>query len=119
MANANCLWRRSKSPMQSNLPSFSFPPVSFTIIVYLFCRTPHYVFQYTNPRYQFAASVNSFCHALSGAKHYTPPVLPQLLRFSTYLYFSRFSFSRLKRYLCHTNRISPLYALAYTSILLY
>lgn len=72
------------------------------------------------PRYHlFAANVNSFCHALSGAKHHTPPDLPQLLCLPIYLYlyFCHFSFSRLKRYLCHTNWISPLYALAYRSIL--
>lgn len=89
---AYCLWRRSKSPMQSNLPPPTLlfpPPVSFTIIIYLFCRTPHHVSHYTNP---FATSVNSFCHALSSTKHHAPPASTSL-DISIFLFLSLISHS--------------------------
>lgn len=92
MANAYCLWRRSKSPMQSNLPPplpppppQSHSPSSYICSAELptMCSTQLHC-------YPFAASVNSFCHALNSAKHHTPSALLQRLCLSVqlYLYFS-------------------------------
>lgn len=80
MANAYCLWRRSKSPMQSNprprsrpsplvlscIPSAEVLPPASRVCALLY-----------KPRcYPFAANVNSFCHALNGAKPVSFSLLP-------------------------------------------
>lgn len=125
MANAYCLWRRSKSPMQSNLPPrpfFSLPPQSHSPSSYICsAELPHYVSHSTpllslRGQCKFILSCikqreasRSFCPAATS--------LSLGIAISLFLYLSHFSFPRLKRYLCHTNRISPLYALAYISIL--
>lgn len=71
MANAYCLWRRSKSPMQSNIPPLSLPLRGLVLQRTNFSTTHHVCvpcYIYGTPCHLFATSVNSFCHALNGAR---------------------------------------------------
>lgn len=101
MANAYCLWRHSKSPMQSNLsPDSLVPPFHSPGLVHhhRISVLPNSMCP-TNPvSTPLAASVNSFCHALSDAKHHTPPTLAATslshdISISPFLYLSHFSFA--------------------------
>lgn len=101
MANAYCLWRHSKSPMQSNLsPDSLVPPFHSPGLVHhhRISVLPNSMCP-TNPvSTPLAASVNSFCHALSDAKHHAPPTsaatsLSHDISISPFLHLSHFSFA--------------------------
>lgn len=101
MANAYCLWRHSKSPMQSNLspdslvPPFHSPTVSFTTIVYLFCRTvcaPPTPFPPPRGQCKLILSCIKRCEA----SHSSYPAATSLsldISISLFLYLSHFSFA--------------------------
>lgn len=123
---------RSRLP---SLPSLTSLSVGIHPIARAYMRACVCVYAYVSPYrsrcHPFAANVNSFCHALNGAKlRFSPPslvsrsVATQLRHFYLSMSISTspsrafslslsFSFTRFKRYLCHINRISPLYAPAY------
>lgn len=124
MANAYCLWHRSNFPMRWNPPScpllhphhFSSPlTVASPFWPTIPQEAPVPLNQY--PREStYVANVNSFCHTLSGA------ILLYLFLLLLLLFLPRPSYFQprqrrlcpgLKRYLCHINRLSPLYAPAY------
>lgn len=130
MANAYCLWHCSKSPMQSNIPSSSLPLRGLVLQRTNFPTThvcvPYYI--YGAPCHPFAASVNSFCHALNGARIVAaslsscPPCVTSLSPFvSVCLYLARISrvlSLAVNDIYAILIEISPLYASAYTSVLL-
>lgn len=102
MANAYCLWRHSKSPMQSNLsPDSLVPPFHSPSLVHhhRISVLPNSMCP-TNPvSTPLAASVNSFCHALSDAKHHHSSYpcrnfsVSRYISISLFLYLSHFSFA--------------------------
>lgn len=101
MANAYCLWRHSKSPMQSNLspdslvPPFHSPPVSFTTIVYLFRRTvcaPPTPFPPPRGQCKLILSCIKRCEA-SHSSYPAATSLSHDISISPFLHLSHFSFA--------------------------